>query len=308
MRLMISPIRPLLNQANGKPSVQSQVKDTGKIEQASTDQYESLARVLLKPVASRGGVLAVLRHGLAIGPARIWTSLAEHIRETIGVAVDRFYDWWHGVDTCGFIWAKHLDSSGESGRFSNEYGPTPAKTFRFMLDTLPGDPADYTFVDYGSGKGRTLFLAAERPFRKIIGIELAQSLVETAQQNIRSYRYGKMRCTDIETLAIDATEYDLPRDPCVIFMYSPFYGDVLERVFSHLAASYRAAPRPLIFVYLEEIDTDVIPHAQFESMGFLKRLDVPELPNDWSAPWPVEYAVYASPEALPGDGTQLTEN
>ena len=43
---------------------------------------------------------------------------------------------------------------------------------RFRLFSLDG----FTFIDLGSGKGRTLLMASDYPFRRIIGLELLEEL------------------------------------------------------------------------------------------------------------------------------------
>ncbi len=92
------------------------------------------------------------------------------LRYTIGVAVDRRYDRRHGVDTCGKISAKNIPTDSTSHCSGHCYGPSPIKSLRVMLSHVLGDLQDYTFLDYGCGKGRALLVAAELPFRRVIGI------------------------------------------------------------------------------------------------------------------------------------------
>jgi tRNA G46 methylase TrmB len=62
------------------------------------------------------------------------------------------------------------------------YGPVRVANAHAALRDLPlvhtqnggaggGAYSQYTFIDVGSGKGRVLFVAAEYPFRKVIGVE-----------------------------------------------------------------------------------------------------------------------------------------
>jgi hypothetical protein len=61
-----------------------------------------------------------------------------------------------------------------------------------MLRDLPiPDVSGYTFIDMGSGKGRMLLLAAEPPFRRIIGVEFASDLDALARSNVKTYRNPK---------------------------------------------------------------------------------------------------------------------
>ena len=49
---------------------------------------------------------------------------------------------------------------------------------------LDVDHSEFTFVDYGLGKGRVLMLATEYPFKRIVGVEFSESLDRTARQNL----------------------------------------------------------------------------------------------------------------------------
>jgi hypothetical protein len=71
---------------------------------------------------------------------------------------DMDYDWEQRVDTtAGSLgWRERL-----LGVFHSPYQPTDPAEFREMMKALPIDFREFTFVDIGSGKGRTLLMAAE---------------------------------------------------------------------------------------------------------------------------------------------------
>ena len=69
-----------------------------------------------------------------------------------------------------------------------------------MLASLNIDFREFTFIDIGSGKGRALLLAADYPFRRILGLELLPGLYRVAQQNIRQFKSDSQRCFAIEAL------------------------------------------------------------------------------------------------------------
>jgi len=68
------------------------------------------------------------------------------------------------------------------------YDTVSEKMISGVLSRLPRRYQDYTFVDFGSGKGKVVLLAPRLPFRKVIGLEFAQQLIAVAQRNIRSFR------------------------------------------------------------------------------------------------------------------------
>jgi tRNA1(Val) A37 N6-methylase TrmN6 len=74
----------------------------------------------------------------------------------------------------------------------------------------------FIFLDFGSGKGRTLLLASQFPFKRITGVGGAEELHRVAQQNIRSYRGPRLR-TRVESFQGDARAFALPPEPALLF-------------------------------------------------------------------------------------------
>ena len=56
-----------------------------------------------------------------------------------------------------------------------QYQPSEPALFHEILDSLPVAVDGFTFIDLGSGKGRTLLMASEYPFRRIIGVEFLRN-------------------------------------------------------------------------------------------------------------------------------------
>jgi predicted RNA methylase len=117
-----------------------------------------------------------------------------------------------------------------------------------------GDFSDFTFVDLGAGKGRALLLAAGHGFKRIVGVEFAQELVEVAQRNIRVAGASIADRTSI--LQQDAGIYELPDGPVVLFMYNPFGARTMTEVARRTRASFDRTPRPLHVVYVVPMHLD----------------------------------------------------
>ncbi len=75
-----------------------------------------------------------------------------------------------------------------------------------------------------------LFVAAEYPFRKVIGVEFSNALHDDAVANLKRYRFPKRRCADIEPVHADAREFEFPNDNLVIYLFNPFGEEVMERM------------------------------------------------------------------------------
>src|SRR5918996_1296859 len=110
------------------------------------------------------------------------------LRNVVGQARCRVFDWQHRVDTCGSSKLADLTIVGENTSHGGPYYASHPKFLFELLSSLDIDYPSYTFVDIGSGKGRVLLIASEFPFAEIIGVEFAKELHEIAAQNIRRYR------------------------------------------------------------------------------------------------------------------------
>lgn len=159
---------------------------------------------------------------------------------------DMEYDWEHRVNTTsGTVgWRERL-----LGLFHSPYQPTEPALFREMMASLPIEFNRFTFVDLGSGKGRTLLMASEYPFRKIVGVELIAELHRATEQNIREYRSPTQRCEQIEAVCMDACEFVFPDTPLVLYLFNPLPEAGLRRVLRNLERSLEQSPRAVWIVY-----------------------------------------------------------
>jgi hypothetical protein len=131
------------------------------------------------------------------------------------------------------------------------YDPADIALVRGIFGLLDLAYENFVFVDYGSGKGRVLFLAAEWPFRRILGVEYSSSLHQAAEENIRTYRNPSQRCRQIESVCIDATRFEPPTEPLVCFFHNPFEKPVFLETLSRLEASLRRHPRKIVMVLVD---------------------------------------------------------
>jgi SAM-dependent methyltransferase len=163
---------------------------------------------------------------------------------------DADYDWDYRVNTTSgaMAWRDRL-----LGVFHSPYQPTDPALFREMLDALAEQArislSDFTFVDLGSGKGRTLLMASDYPFRRILGVELLPSLHRLAQENLRAYKSDSQKCFTLEAVCGDATTFALPEEPLVIYLFNPFPEPGMRRFLLGLQQSLEARPRAVYVLY-----------------------------------------------------------
>lgn len=159
---------------------------------------------------------------------------------------DERFDERHGVETAASVLAHELDTTSPNRRHAIRYEPSSASDFRRLMSKLRVDHAEFTFVDYGSGKGRVLMLAAEYPFKRIVGVEFARSLDRIARANVATAGADPR----IELVYADAVEFDPPPGPLVLYLFNPFRAPVLEQVLALVRQSLARKPRPVYVVVM----------------------------------------------------------
>jgi SAM-dependent methyltransferase len=162
---------------------------------------------------------------------------------------DADYDWDFRVDTTSATvsWRDRL-----LGEFHSAYQPTEPGLFREMMEALSAlevDFPDFTFIDVGSGKGRVLLMAADYPFRRIVGVELFPALHQVAQRNLRAYKSESQRCFAVEAVGADAREFVFPPEPVVLYLFNPLPEAALIEMMANLGRSLREHPRTVYVLY-----------------------------------------------------------
>jgi SAM-dependent methyltransferase len=209
------------------------------------------ARQWWRDVAAQHGHLAAARTLLAAMWEFARDSTPERCRQRYG---DADYDWDHRVNTTsgGVGWRDRL-----LGVFHSAYQPTEPAQFREMIEDLRRQAGinlrDFVFLDLGSGKGRTLLMASDYPFRSVVGVELLPALHQIAQENLSKYHSDSQQCFSLESICGDATQIDFPTEPLVLYLFNPFPEASLRRVLAGLEQSLRAHPRPLYVLYLNPL-------------------------------------------------------
>jgi len=122
---------------------------------------------------------------------------------------------------------------------------------------LPVTDAD-VFLDYGAGKGKVVVQAALRyPFRKVLGVEISESLAEIASSNVNRLA-PRFRAGDVEIIVADATEWPLPDDVTYIYMYRPLKGPLFETILDRIDESLLRNARKLTLAYAYPEQEDVV--------------------------------------------------
>jgi SAM-dependent methyltransferase len=196
-----------------------------------------------KSTAERDGFFGAARQ-LA---GRFWDftrdSFPDRRRQRYG---DIDYDFDFHVNTTGATvsWRDRL-----LGHFLSPYQPTEPGLFHEMLGALAIDFSQFTFIDLGSGKGRTLLMASDYPFRRVLGVEILPELNRVAEDNLRTYSNPTQKCFAIESACADASRFIFPPEPTVLYLFNPLPESALNQVVKRLHDSLAECPRSVYVIY-----------------------------------------------------------
>ena len=163
---------------------------------------------------------------------------------------DADYDWDFRVNTTSatVAWRDRL-----LGLLHSPYQPSEPALFHEILSMLFQDagidPREFIFLDLGSGKGRTLLMASDYPFREIIGVELLPSLHRAAQENLAAYKSERQRCFILQSICADASAFEFPSLPMVLYLFNPLPEHALMKTLQNLEVSLETNSGKCFVVY-----------------------------------------------------------
>jgi SAM-dependent methyltransferase len=229
----------------------------------------------------RGAVKSARMSGLLSSIAYVF----DQARVAISERAEHF-DEVYGTRTEGKTYPWQL-SEFDANRIPTDACPYEALSsgrLREIIASLPICPADFTFIDLGSGKGRALLVACEFSFKRIVGVEISRELSDIAKLNIARFSSMTGHQRSIELRCIDATHYEFQNEPSLVFLFNPFGKPTFDAVISGLEVSLRANPRPLFVVYANPQH-----EARLASSDFIKCLKTGKSLLPWR-----QYVVYCS--------------
>jgi hypothetical protein len=202
------------------------------------------------------GLTGLIRKGRQIGLKQSVEFTRHHIGLMIAFWMVRRFDRKFGVDTGGFIEVRNLTVRGPYKELANHAVSTSPRMFRFLTQFFPKARSDFTYIDLGSGKGRTLLLASTCGFRRVIGVEFAEELCAVARDNVT--KFGRKRQTGrISVINEDATTYRLPDDNLVLYFGNPFTKELWPAMIDNVTRSYSENRRPICLLLVGSVYADV---------------------------------------------------
>lgn len=163
-------------------------------------------------------------------------------------ALDASWDFFHGTETLTRIAPQNLETDSENKSQATYYGATRARPLVQLFHQL-GLSREGGFVDFGSGKGRVILIAADYGFKKVVGIDFSEPLCQQARTNLEAYRRRRKLTSEVIIVHSDVVRYAIKADETTFFLYDPFSAEVLAKVLENLRASLIAHPRRIQVIY-----------------------------------------------------------
>ena len=137
------------------------------------------------------------RHSLPGFMRLVFKNIAYQLSRKRRNAQDESFDVAYGTDTSAIREVGSLDIASPNAFHAFRYQPSSDALVRNAIARLEIEAAEFSFIDFGSGKGRVLMMAAEYPFKQVIGVELSPELNEIAKQNIARLPSARKQAGDI---------------------------------------------------------------------------------------------------------------
>jgi len=141
------------------------------------------------------------------------------------------------------------------------------KAFQF----LKNENANHEIVDFGCGKGRVLVIAAFYRFKKITGIDFAESLCREAELNLEKIK-PVFPETNFQVICDDAVNYKIENDTNVFFFFNPFDEVMMLQIIKNILSSLKKKSRKIYIVYVNPLHKEIFLSAGFEEELFYRKM------------------------------------
>ena len=194
------------------------------------------------------------------------------------VVSDFIFDYKYGVETINTKMLDELEIDSPNKVHGRYYEGTNAYLFKRMFSQVRVDIPNSCLIDFGSGKGKVMLMAAERGFPRVLGVEFSIELVEICRRNLEIFKRKTKSKTEFEVVHMDAAEYQIPSEANLLFFSNPFDETLIEKVIANILMSLEKYPREIVVVHLfPQGNMAFVNHPRFQlehesNDGFIFRL------------------------------------
>ena len=160
---------------------------------------------------------------------------------------DKFYEDLLNIKTQGHKkWTNTIN---------HPYEATSYKALDMLIKEYPIDKSD-SIVDFGCGKGRSLFFLNHFRGCRCVGIDFDADLIDACEDNKLSYlKKGKSKSDAINFYSIKAQDYDVCDDDNKFYFFNPFSVKIFAKVIENVLLSFENTLRDIdIILYYPSYD------------------------------------------------------
>jgi hypothetical protein len=176
------------------------------------------------------------------------------------------------LDTIKIDRLLHRNVVGDNLQHASIYQATNYFLLEKAFDYLKSENANNHLVDFGSGKGRTIVVAAHYSFKRITGIDFSYTLCNEAEENIEKIKPAYPH-TIFNIICDDAVNYSIQNDDDVFFFFNPFDETVMLRVVKNILASLKRFHRKIYIVYINPLHKEIFLSAGFEEEYYFRKME-----------------------------------
>lgn len=165
--------------------------------------------------------------------------------------LDQAFDRQWGTDTSGTVNLGELKVDRTLALHGVRYQASDGDRLLEILNKLELPYSNYSFIDFGAGKGRIVLSAALLPFRKVYGVEFSPDLVSRAENNLAAFRRHAPQTAPVEIVCCDAAAFNLPSGNLVCYFYNPFDETIMRKVVESLESALDSAARDIKVIYVD---------------------------------------------------------
>ena len=180
------------------------------------------------------------------------------------------------IHTTGIDKLKQLSVVGDNKKHASIYQAANYFLLEKAFDFLKDEKATGTIIDFGSGKGRIMAVAAFYGYKNIKGIEFAAALSAVAKKNIEGIQW-KFPETIFCALTENAVNYEIEKEDSIFFFFNPFDEKVVLEVVKNIMKSLKLNPRKVFVVYINPMHREIFESAGFQEEYYFSKLEYLEL-------------------------------
>ena len=154
----------------------------------------------------------------------------------------------YGIDTTAATSLSALEIKGNQLKYATEYMPVSYFTLEAIMQRIPEEIKQGTFLDIGCGKGRAMCVAAAFGYKQVAGIDFAKQLIEAAKQNLKQIK-RQYPHTEYMLKWADVQSLEIKEHVTTVFLFNPFDEVLMRLVVKKINDSLAKKPRRLLVLY-----------------------------------------------------------